>query len=145
MSIKFLSLWADVPEQTIEAGRRLSTLGLQCDAFGHINYAATPSRHYAGHSADGGGVQQHSCGADYPYVIGQRETGLEDGTVYHYVVGGRAGSTPNILFSTLERARQFVGFLKASDILDAQDASDRRAGKHIAAAIQLAAVRALGH
>lgn len=27
---------------------------------------------YQGHHSDGSSVQKHSCGANYPYVIGQR-------------------------------------------------------------------------
>lgn len=137
-------LWADVPKQTVERDRSIAE-GRPRDAFGHINPAAKQERHYEGHANDGGGVQTHSCGANYPYVIGQQETGLEDGSVYWFVIGGRLGDTPMIFFETHARVQDYIGWLKAGDTLAKQDASDRRGGKHIAAAIQLLAVRAKGH
>ncbi len=35
---------------------------------------------YQGHHSDGSGVQKHSAGPLYPYVIGVRERQREDGT-----------------------------------------------------------------
>jgi len=35
---------------------------------------------YQGHHSDGSGVQKHSAGALYPYVIGVRERQRDDGT-----------------------------------------------------------------
>ena len=35
---------------------------------------------YAGHLSDGSGIQKHSAGGLYPYVIGVRERQREDGT-----------------------------------------------------------------
>ena len=139
-------LWADVPvPQLVERDLRVRVEGRPRDVFGHINPQAAREHHYGGHANDGGGVQRHSCGANYPYVIGQQETGLGDGSVYHYVTGGRLGSTVNIFFCTLKRAQDYVDFMKAGDILREQDATGRREGKHIVIATRLAAMRALGH
>ena len=44
---------------------------------------------YAGHLADGGGIQKHSAGGLYPYVIGIRERLQDDGSFLrtHFVTG----------------------------------------------------------
>lgn len=91
----------------------------------------------------GGGIQTHSCGANYPYVIGQQETGLEDGSVYWFAIGGRLGSKAMIFFPTHARVQEYIDWLKAGDALRAAGATDRHEGQHITAAIQHAAAHAL--
>lgn len=44
------------------------------DVFGHVNHNATRARAYAGHLNDGSGVQAHSAGGCYPYIVFQRAT-----------------------------------------------------------------------
>ena len=137
-------LWADVSKQTVEHDRSIAN-GRPRDAFGHVNPNAKQERHYEGHVNDGSGVQAHSCGANYPYVIGQQETGLEDGSVHWFVIGGRLGNEPKVLFDTHARVQDYIDWLKAGDTLVKQDASDRREGKHVSAAIQLAIEHRLGN
>jgi len=63
------------------------------DVFGHINPNATPARAYAGHLGDGSGVQAHSAGGLYPYVIFAKENPHSDlGRSWHVIGPGINGS-----------------------------------------------------
>lgn len=57
------------------------------DVFGHVNPNATPANAYAGHLADGSGVQAHSAGGCYPFIVFQRQVPSFD-TGYAWCVMG---------------------------------------------------------